>query len=237
MESKSNQKLAEKIFRRFEKKILDRQLNPGDRLPSERELQEEMKISRGTIREAYRTLKQKGYVESRRGGGTFVQTIDKNFAGTTLFTMMQLRGVSFEHIQEFRESVESKCAARAVECASEDQVRRIRYLVTQLKEHFETNKDSTVFYELELNIHAELSRITENPLYEWFTDVFARHAAESSIEIANDNADKAQDILKDWHDFVDAMERKQVILAMEIMSSHIVRFRRVLRESKTHSAN
>ena len=49
-------------------------LAPGSRLPSERELAEELRISRSTLRQALTTLVQSGHLTSARGrsGGTFV---------------------------------------------------------------------------------------------------------------------------------------------------------------------
>src|SRR5919206_4462183 len=49
-------------------------LAPGTRLPSERELAEQLGISRSTLRQAITTLVQSGHLESirGRGGGTFV---------------------------------------------------------------------------------------------------------------------------------------------------------------------
>ncbi|NEE06159.1 FadR family transcriptional regulator, partial [Streptomyces sp. SID7499] len=47
---------------------------PGERLPSERELSQHLRISRVTLREVLKVLQDQGMVESRRGryGGTFV---------------------------------------------------------------------------------------------------------------------------------------------------------------------
>src|ERR671910_1752956 len=49
-------------------------LPPGTRLPSERELAEELRISRSTLRQALTTLVQSGHLVALRGrsGGTFV---------------------------------------------------------------------------------------------------------------------------------------------------------------------
>src|SRR5882757_907335 len=46
----------------------------GERLPPERELAEQLRVSRVTLREAIRALREAGYLQSRRGrtGGTFV---------------------------------------------------------------------------------------------------------------------------------------------------------------------
>src|SRR5262245_31944567 len=49
-------------------------VSEGDRLPAERDLAERLQVSRVTLREAIRALREAGYLESRRGrtGGTFV---------------------------------------------------------------------------------------------------------------------------------------------------------------------
>src|SRR4051812_17529213 len=51
-------------------------LKPGSRLPPERELADELQISRSTLRQALTTLEQSGHLTQRRGrsGGTFVAT-------------------------------------------------------------------------------------------------------------------------------------------------------------------
>ena len=44
----------------------------GTRLPSERQMADALSISRTTVQNAYRTLESQGYIETRRGSGTFV---------------------------------------------------------------------------------------------------------------------------------------------------------------------
>lgn len=64
-----------RIARDLRKRIQDGDLAPGDRLPSEKELEDEFDASRNTIRLALGTLRNQGLVESRAGRGTFVQQI------------------------------------------------------------------------------------------------------------------------------------------------------------------
>lgn len=54
------------------KMISQENLRPGDRIPSERELAETLKVGRSTIREALRSLELLGLIETRRGEGTFL---------------------------------------------------------------------------------------------------------------------------------------------------------------------
>lgn len=54
------------------KMISQENIRPGDRIPSERELAETLKVGRSTIREALRSLELLGLIETRRGEGTFL---------------------------------------------------------------------------------------------------------------------------------------------------------------------
>ncbi|RLQ91884.1 GntR family transcriptional regulator [Planomicrobium sp. Y74] len=54
------------------KMISQEKIRPGDRIPSERELAETLKVGRSTIREALRSLELLGLIETRRGEGTFL---------------------------------------------------------------------------------------------------------------------------------------------------------------------
>lgn len=65
--------LKERVIRQLTRLIEDGVLKPGDQLPSERELSEELKVSRGTVREAVQFLGALGLVEVRHGSGTFVR--------------------------------------------------------------------------------------------------------------------------------------------------------------------
>ena len=52
---------------------------PGDKLPAERELAKQLKVSRHTLREALRSLEVTGLVEFRRGatGGAFIREVER----------------------------------------------------------------------------------------------------------------------------------------------------------------
>ena len=54
----------------------------GDRLPSENELAKKLRVSRVTLREAIRELREDGFIYSRRGSGTYVSGNVKQIAGT-----------------------------------------------------------------------------------------------------------------------------------------------------------
>ena len=57
--------------------IINREYEPGDKIPSENELAKRFNVSRLTVRQAISPLTQEGFLSSKRGEGTFV-TRDKN---------------------------------------------------------------------------------------------------------------------------------------------------------------
>jgi len=52
--------------------IIEGQLKPGDKLPSENELSQMMDVSRSSVREALRALESNGVIQVKSGAGAFV---------------------------------------------------------------------------------------------------------------------------------------------------------------------
>ncbi|MDG4864010.1 FCD domain-containing protein [Streptomyces sp. T-3] len=98
----------------------------GERLPAERELAEQLGISRVTLREVLKVLQDQGLVESRRGryGGTFVRARAEVPGEDEL--RRRLEGVDLEDVLRFRDVLEGGaaelCAARGL---TDDQQERL----------------------------------------------------------------------------------------------------------------
>ncbi|ARI76815.1 FadR/GntR family transcriptional regulator [Halobacillus mangrovi] len=66
-------KVYEGVLNQLKSYIEYHQLKPGDKLPSERELSEQLNVGRSSIREALRAMELLGLIETRRGEGTFMR--------------------------------------------------------------------------------------------------------------------------------------------------------------------
>ncbi|MER5687392.1 GntR family transcriptional regulator [Streptomyces sp. NPDC002205] len=75
-------------------------LEPGDRLPTAREVVEATAINPNTVLKAYRELEREGLVEARRGLGTFV----RRALGSTAITDTPLRGELTDWVRRAREA-------------------------------------------------------------------------------------------------------------------------------------
>ncbi len=72
VDRKAESPLHKQIYDGFRAAILRRELRPGQRIPSSRELASELRVSRFPVLNAYAQLLAEGYFESRVGSGTFV---------------------------------------------------------------------------------------------------------------------------------------------------------------------
>jgi GntR family transcriptional repressor for pyruvate dehydrogenase complex len=66
--------VKERVIRRLVELIESGTLAPGEKLPGERDLSEQLQVSRGTVREAVQFVQALGLLEIRHGAGTFVRS-------------------------------------------------------------------------------------------------------------------------------------------------------------------
>src|SRR5208337_2729833 len=83
-------RLYEQIVQQVEDSILRGQLKPGTQLPAERDLALSFGVSRTAVREAVKTLREKGLVESYSGRGTFVTNGTSNSIRHSLNLMIRI---------------------------------------------------------------------------------------------------------------------------------------------------
>src|ERR1700692_3822734 len=105
-------KVYEEVARQIERLIL-KKLKPGDKLPSERELAELLRVSRGSIRDAIRSLELVGLVEARQGTGTIVREISADALMHPFANALKRRKELVSELLDFRKMLEPPLAARA----------------------------------------------------------------------------------------------------------------------------
>jgi len=84
------------------------QMHPGERLPAERELAEQLAVSRVSLREALRSLESVGRIEIRRNAGSFVLEPRTNPITARLKTA---DGATLGHLIEVRAALEDRVVA------------------------------------------------------------------------------------------------------------------------------
>lgn len=106
--------------------LLERgELRPGDQLPAERQLAEQLQVSRASVREALRSLELMGIVETRAGGGTFVREATADALSRPLSSLIA-RGHGLEQVIEVRGLLEPAIAALAAGRITAEELAELR---------------------------------------------------------------------------------------------------------------
>lgn len=100
-------------------------LTPGQRLPGERQLAEQMAVSRVSVRSALQRLKTQGFLVSVQGGGTRVVS-SAAAMDDALTAMVRTKLDNLHDLAEIRVALETWAARRAAERATADQIAEIR---------------------------------------------------------------------------------------------------------------
>src|SRR6267143_5444560 len=107
-------RLYEQIVQQLEESILKGQLKPGDQLPAERDLAQSFGVSRTAVREAMKTLCEKGLVEAYSGRGTFVTNRKSRAMRQSLDLMIRVsQQEGSTHLAGLRQILEPEIAAFA----------------------------------------------------------------------------------------------------------------------------
>ncbi|MDD0859303.1 FadR/GntR family transcriptional regulator [Arthrobacter alpinus] len=141
------------------------------RIPSEQELMKELGVSRGTLREAIKSLAHAGMLEVLRGDGTYVRATSE-IAGAT----QKLIGrYGNKHVVEVRLALDTQAARLAAHNATAAQKGEMRTLLADRRRAWDTN-DTAGWVANDWAFHLAVARASANPLlaelYESFGDIF-----------------------------------------------------------------
>ena len=128
-------RIFEQVVNQIRDMILNGVFHPGDKLPSEQELERQFSVSRSSIREALRVLEYDGFVEVRRGSGTFVADYAERRNGRIeVARWLEKREDTLQEVLQVREYLEGLNASLAASKADKEKI---------AKAEAETQKDGS----------------------------------------------------------------------------------------------
>ena len=130
-------KVYEEIVEQIKKLIVDRKLQPGDKLLSEREMSEKLNVSRASVREAFSALEMMGVISIRPGEGSFVQQVSYGGMLEPLSFLVQVEINDIMQLLEVRKILEVETAALAAERATPENIEGIRLAANSMLDEFD----------------------------------------------------------------------------------------------------
>lgn len=177
-------KVYEEIVKQVKDLIANGTLRPGDRLISERELADKLRVSRASVREAFSVLESMGLIESRAGEGTFVResTIESIVEPLALMVVRE-RDSGFA-LLEVRKSLECESAALAAVRARDEDLQKIEDCVSEMRNEVQRGELGDVS---DYKFHYALAEATQNMVLvrvmATISDLFAQGLRSSRLRL------------------------------------------------------
>lgn len=215
-------KIYEQIAEQIEQLIVSGKLRSGDRLPTERELAEQFQASRTAVREAMKTLAQKGLVDMRPGRGTIVIDGTSQAMRHSLGLMMRVGQVGgSDDLVEVREILEPEIAALA---AARARAADIATLQAAVKVMDASMNDADSYITADNDFHRALAAATRNTLILAFVDSIVGLLSEQRKHIFTVSGGPERGQLHHKH-LLDAITARDSAAARAAMHAHLQQVR------------
>lgn len=168
------------------------QLRPGDRLVPERELAQELGVSRPTVRAGLHALAAMGVTESRQGAGTFITGGPPRLGAGPLSFLAALHGFTRDEIFEARKVLEVGAAGLAAERGLADRLAPMAEEVTGM---FATLGEPQKFLVHDVHFHRSIAAAAGNPVLLALVEMISSLVYEQrrmTVERAHDLKESAE---------------------------------------------
>ena len=218
--TKSRTDSAEQVITYVRDTIARGELRPGDRLPAERDLAIELRVSRPTIRAGLRALAAMGVIVSRHGSGTYIPDGPPILGSEPLRFLAALHGFSREEMYEARRVLEVSAAGLAAERASAEHVAAIAEEIASL---FASIDDPQAFLLHDIHFHRAVAAASGNPilgaLVEMVSALYYERRRETATLATTRNLRDAADLHRSIYQ---AIRTHDADRARTIMNQHLL---------------
>lgn len=205
-------RLADAVVEQIEKLIVHGVLRPGDRLPAERDLAEQLGVSRPSLREALETLETRGIIVTRRGSGAHVADVVGSAIADPLADLLTSHPDSVFDYLRFRAVLESDAAARAAERATEPDREHLRLIITAMQE---AHEEASPLRESEIDLEFHMA------IFEAAGNVVALHVMRSIMRLLRRGIIYSRDHLYALPGVRDELLRQHLAIANAILEGRV----------------
>lgn len=198
--------------------VLDGDIGPGERLTNERELARQLGVSRGSLREAIRTLAAQGVLEARVGSGTFVTSLDPEvLLDSSRFGIALLREHRVKELLEVRRALDGVAARAAASRMTSGDHAQLRALIEVMC------SDSPITERIAADVafHRLIAARGDNAVVAAMLDAFAVDTEAARVSRAAIDT-RATDAMRDEHTAIaQALRQRDPDAAARAAESHV----------------
>lgn len=130
-------------------------LQPGDKLPSERDMATMLQTSRNSVREALRILEDRGLIYVKTGSGVFVS----NPYGQKNTLSIRLTDCTMEELQDLQNILDHQAVLNAINSGTREQKEKLLSIASEMQELYQKNIYS---HTLDHSFHSLLYKMGHN---------------------------------------------------------------------------
>jgi GntR family transcriptional repressor for pyruvate dehydrogenase complex len=194
------------------------QWRSGEMLPGQRELAEQLGISRPSLREAVIVLETLGLVRSMPGKGVVV--LEANLSDSQSHDSA-VAGASLEDVLQLRYTLEPFIVGLVAQSISSKEVGQLRLTLMDMREALEAN-DSEAGVNAYIAFHEELFTLTSNPIFQSVVQQTS-NALKQSADVLRNSPEHLAERLEENEAVVRAIRSKNSAQASAEMRRHILR--------------
>lgn len=222
MAGQHKKSLSRQVMEAIEKMIREREMGPGDVLPTETQIAEELSVSKSSVREAIKMLEALGVVEIRRGLCTVISENPEQGYLNVMLAHLYLTSGGGEELQTFRQTVEAAYTELAIDQATEEDKEQISQALETFREKLHQGALSS---EDDLAFHSQVLKATHNSFMISLGSALNELFRESIGVSIQTNPHLA---LADHEKICDAIQRRDKSAAREAISGSAERWARTI---------
>jgi GntR family transcriptional regulator, transcriptional repressor for pyruvate dehydrogenase complex len=214
-----DEQLPDDLIGRLVPFLIQRGYEPGERIPSERELSERFAVSRGQVREALSYLEAMRLVERRAKSGIFMSG---ERPGLEALAMISAMGVELTP-EDLRQSVEMRrifeiaAAKLAAERANDANFARLDAIMDQTRQRIAAGENIA---REDVEFHLEIVRATQNMIFHRMVEIFYRMSEKRRVIYFSD-AKRCRASLAQHADILKALRERDAARAETLMDAHL----------------
>ena len=221
---------AQEQIKRF---IAESGMKAGDLMPTEKSLEEQLGVSRASIREALRSLEALGIIETRHGVGRFVRGFNFDAILDNLSYNIPVNVKDFREMIEVRVALEATFIQRVVPEISSGDIDELREILRQLEYEVEHGFKDEDLIQAHTAFHLRLYVRTGNELLAHLIRVFATIQRTLTVLKRYRTSDKSE-FIELHRRLIEALESRDPELARVRLAEH---FKDALAWSDDHTAS
>ncbi len=199
--------------------ILESALKPGDSIPTEKQLEEELGISRAAIRESLKSLEALGIIGVKPGVGRFLRSFDFATILDNLSFSIELNPKNFANVLELRKVLESTFLRRSIALYTEDDIAQLHALLDTISSRVREDGCEFELIRLHTEFHLLLYRHLDNQLLTDLIKIFA--TIQRTVWVTFDHVTRDRDeFIRVHRSILQAIEQRDADLAEQRMLEH-----------------